>query len=87
MGEDNLVHFHKWKNYEAILNNHQVVVYPRQGEKTNTYNDHPNVHFVDAPYMGISSTLIRNKIKEGKNVSEMLPVGVWEYVDENGYYK
>ena len=87
MGEDNLVHFHKWKNYEAILNNHQVIVYPRQGETTEKYSNHPNVHFVDAPYMGISSTLIRNKIKEGKNVSEMLPVGVWEYIDENGYYK
>ncbi len=29
MGEDNLRSFHKWKNYEQILKNHEIVVYPR----------------------------------------------------------
>ena len=29
MGEDNLRSFHKWKNYEYILENHEIVVYPR----------------------------------------------------------
>jgi len=29
MGEDNLRSLHKWKNYEQILKNHEIVVYPR----------------------------------------------------------
>ena len=29
MGEDNLRSFHKWRNYEQILKNHEIVVYPR----------------------------------------------------------
>ena len=29
MGEDNLKSLHKWKNYEAILEHHNVYVYPR----------------------------------------------------------
>ena len=29
MGEDNLRTFHKWKNYEVILERHQIYVYPR----------------------------------------------------------
>ncbi|MCF6358786.1 MAG: nicotinate-nucleotide adenylyltransferase, partial [Draconibacterium sp.] len=29
MGSDNLEHFHKWKNYEAIVENYGVIVYPR----------------------------------------------------------
>jgi nicotinate-nucleotide adenylyltransferase len=29
MGEDNLRTLHKWKNYEQILNNHNIYVYPR----------------------------------------------------------
>ena len=28
MGEDNLNSLHKWKNYEVILNNHNIYVYP-----------------------------------------------------------
>ena len=29
MGEDNLRSFHKWKNYETIIKNHKIFVYPR----------------------------------------------------------
>src|SRR5210317_1564852 len=29
MGEDNLKGFHKWKNFETILENHELYVYPR----------------------------------------------------------
>ena len=33
MGEDNLKSFHKWKNYEVILQNHDIYVYPRLDAK------------------------------------------------------
>ncbi len=36
MGEDNLKSFHKWKNYEAILENHEIYVYPRLEAKGRT---------------------------------------------------
>ena len=29
MGEDNLKSFHKWKNYEVILESHNIYIYPR----------------------------------------------------------
>ena len=32
MGEDNLKSFHKWKNYDTILENHHIYVYPRISE-------------------------------------------------------
>lgn len=86
IGSDNLVHFHKWKNYEVILEHYQVVVYPRKGKQTDAYDDHPNVHKIQAPEIELSSTLIRRSIKEGKNISQMLPEGVWEYIDKNGFY-
>ncbi|MAB47149.1 MAG: nicotinic acid mononucleotide adenylyltransferase [Flavobacteriaceae bacterium] len=89
MGEDNLKSFHKWKNYELILENYSVYVYPRISEgKTDTqFKDHPKIHHVDAPIMELSSTFIRNSIKEGKNVRPMLPHSVWEYIDEMNFYK
>lgn len=89
MGEDNLKSFHKWKNYETILELHDLYVYPRIAEGTikNTFKDHPKIHKVDAPIIQISATLIRNGIKEKKNVEPMLPKKVWKYIDEMNFYR
>src|SRR6187402_1008025 len=89
MGEDNLKSFHKWKNYEAILEHHEIYVYPRiSGETENLeFKDHPKIHMIDAPVVEISSTTIRNDIKKGKNIQPLLPHKVWEYIDHNNFYK
>lgn len=89
MGEDNLKGFHKWKNYEVILENHNIYVYPRISEnKVETqFDGHKKIHHVDAPIMQLSSTFIRKAIKEGKNIEPMLPKNVWEYLDEMNFYK
>lgn len=89
MGEDNLKGFHKWKNFEVILENHQIYVYPRisEGRIETRFDKHPQIQFIDAPYMELSSTYIRNAIKADKNVQPMLPQHVWEYLDEMNFYK
>lgn len=89
MGEDNLKNFHKWKNYEVILENHEIYVYPRISEeqKERLFNRHPKIHLVRAPIMEISSTFIRNNHKEGKNIRPMLPDKVWVYLDEMNFYR
>ena len=89
MGEDNLKSFHKWKNYEHILDNHQLYVYPRisDGKIETQFHHNKNVHFIDAPIIEISSTQIRKSKKEGKNVRPMLPFEVWQYLDEMNFYK
>lgn len=89
MGEDNLKSLHKWKNYELILANHHVYVYPRLSEGTieTQFDKHTKIHRVEAPIMELSSTFIRNAIKKGKNVKPMLPEHVWEYVDEMNFYR
>jgi nicotinate-nucleotide adenylyltransferase len=89
MGEDNLSSLHKWKNYETILEHHKIYVYPRlnSSETESTFNNHPNVFRIDAPILELSSTFIRESIKNGKNVIPMLPNKVWEYIDHNLFYK
>ncbi len=89
MGEDNLKGFHKWKNYEWILLNHHIYVYPRlsDGFADSEFKNHPNIHKIDAPIMELSSTFIRNAVKNGKNVKPMLPEHVWEYMDEMNFYR
>ncbi|WP_262732344.1 nicotinate (nicotinamide) nucleotide adenylyltransferase [Gaetbulibacter sp. NE] len=89
MGEDNLKSFHKWKNYELILQGHDIYVYPRISEGTveTQFDGHPKIHHVAAPIMELSSTFIRNSIKAGKNIRPMLPEHVWEYVDQMNFYR
>ena len=89
MGEDNLNSLHKWKNYEVILQNHDIYVYPRLNscEIDEQFVNHPKIHRVGAPVIELSSTFIRESIKNGKNVVPMLPNKVWEYVEHNLFYK
>jgi nicotinate-nucleotide adenylyltransferase len=103
MGEDNLKSLHKWKNYEVILQNHEIYVYPRLDAKGQTEEDQSlkgdpkmqnpaiknnvKIHYVDAPIVEISSTFIRENIKKKKNVRPLLPSRVWEYIDHNNLYK
>lgn len=89
MGEDNLKSFHKWKNYNVILENHNIYTYPRisEGKIETQFEDHKNIHLVNAPIMQLSSTFIRKSIKDGKNVKPMLPENVWGYLDQMNFYK
>ena len=89
MGEDNLKSFHKWKNYEVILERFFLYVYPRisSGSIESQFNEHPKIKRVDAPIMELSSTFIRKAINERKNVMPMLPHNVWKYLDEMNFYK
>ncbi|GGG38143.1 nicotinate (nicotinamide) nucleotide adenylyltransferase [Bizionia arctica] len=89
MGEDNLKSFHKWKNNELIIENHEIFTYPRlsEGQVETQFDGHTKIHHVKAPIIELSSTFIRKSIKAGKNVKPMLPEHVWEYLSEMNFYK
>lgn len=88
MGQDNLLHFHKWKNYEAILKYYKVFVYPRGNDTPETELDnHPNVSFFKAPLLDISATYIRETIRSEKSIRYLVPEAVREYLEEVRAYQ
>jgi len=89
MGLDNLISFKKWKNYETILEHHELYVYPRISKVTENPElfSHEKVHFIDAPIVEISSTFIRKAIKEQKEIQALIPHKAWSYLDEMNFYK
>ena len=89
MGEDNLRSLPKWKNFESLIKNHQIIVYPRIGtEKIEELTfSQENIHRISAPIIELSATEIRDMIKEGKNVRPMLPPEVFDFIDGSNFYK
>ena len=98
MGEDNLRTFHKWYNYEKILNDYRIYVYPRIGsDLTPSLSDHQlgldienhaNITFCqDTSVLNISASFIRAAIRNGQDVRYLLTEPVYNYVKEMRFYK
>ncbi len=89
IGFDNLAEFHRWKRPEEILKLAKVVVIRRSMEKIPDINTDidKKVHYLDSPIIDISSTEIRNKIKRGIDVSNLVPTPVLKLIDEYGLYR
>lgn len=86
MGGDNLANFTKWKNYEKILENYKIIVYRRPSAVGEPVISHPHIQHLDVPLMDISSTLIRQRLKNRQSVKYLLTEGVRLEIEKAGYY-
>jgi nicotinate-nucleotide adenylyltransferase len=87
IGEDNLVSFKKWKNYEVILENYGLIVYPRPSTNDSDLKAHQNVTFVAAPQIDISASFIRKNVKLGKSIKYLVPDKVAEFIRDRKLYE
>lgn len=96
MGADSLLMLESWKNPEFILQNCIIAVAVRgtgTEEKIQKiaghliYEYHADIRILPARYIDISSSEIRERLKEGKSIRHMLPQKVIEYIDENKFYQ
>lgn len=85
IGEDSFYELETWYDYQAILEEAILVVYPRlrrhfPERKPPIAPSEKNVHFLEAPLIEISSTEIRERIKDGKSILGMVPCSISEEV-------
>lgn len=87
IGGDNWRQFCKWKSYEQLLERYRVIIYPRLGEEV-TIPDalSSSVRLVEAPIVEVSSTFIRESIRNGKDMRAFLPPKVYDFILRNGLY-
>lgn len=82
VGEDNLVRFHLWKDYQRILDFFGLIIYPRsQGQKKKFLN-FPNSVRIKAPYLDVSSTEIRKRLSDNNSIHDLVPPTVEKYILE-----
>lgn len=87
MGSDNLQSFKKWKNYEIILRDYLIYVYPRPGFDSGEFLNHPSITITATPLMELSSTFIRHSIKAKKSVKYFIPDTVLEFIEKKSLYR
>lgn len=77
IGGDNWNLFDKWYHADDISENYQIIVYPRRGFKGGI----EGLDLID-----ISSTEIRQRIKDGESISQLVPEAVAEYITKHKLY-
>ena len=86
MGSDGFQNLDKWKNFEVIVKNYPIYIYKRPG--FDIIKDWgADITILDAPLLEISSTRIREMVREKKSIRFLVPDTVHEEIMRNGYYR
>ena len=73
IGGDNWERFGQWYRADDIVKNFQIVVYPRRNNDIDASSLPPNVSVADAELLDISSTMVRERVKRGEDISGLVP--------------
>ncbi|MBP8777915.1 MAG: nicotinate-nucleotide adenylyltransferase [Bacteroidaceae bacterium] len=78
MGADNWLIINQWRNYEAIIAENRILIYPRLGYSISESALPSTVRLINAPVFEFSSSAIRQALREGKDLRFFLPPSVYE---------
>lgn len=84
IGADNWLAFNRWTKPEFILSNYNIIVYPRKGYAIDETSLPPQVKLVNTELYPVSSTEIRQRVKNGESIKGLVPACIENMV--NRYY-
>lgn len=89
IGSDNIYVIKKWKEYKKILNLVRFIVVPRRHFKKDQIDNEilKKIIIAKIEEIDVSSTKIRNAIKESKSISNFVPASVEQYINKNELYR
>lgn len=96
IGSDSLLDLTSWKDFESLISKTNFLICGRPenteesilnkiDELTKEYNS--NIIYIKGPLIEISSTLIRDRIKDQKSIKYLVTGEVEEYIYKNNLYK
>jgi nicotinate-nucleotide adenylyltransferase len=86
IGGDNWVRFPRWAHSEEILANHHIYIYPREDSEIDEATLPKNVHLIHTPKINITSTMLREMVRNGKDISAFVPNAVAKAITDKRYY-
>ncbi len=86
MGSDSYQNLRRWKNYEQLLKDTEILIYIRAGFEEIPVYPRARIRTLEAPLLQISATHIRDSLKDGKSIRYLVPDVVKEEIERNHYY-
>jgi nicotinate-nucleotide adenylyltransferase len=86
LGSDSLDSITKWKDYQSLLKDYKIFIYPREGSDLNKLTASYPIRIVNAPLVKYSSSSIREKIARGEDVRNYVPEDVYNYMMSQNIY-
>jgi nicotinate-nucleotide adenylyltransferase len=87
MGSDSFGNIKNWKNYQVLLKNYKIIIYQRPGFILNPEMSKGKITILDAPLLQISSTHIRDMIRQKKSIRYLVPDVVEEEIEAQQFYR
>lgn len=96
MGTDNLKELETWKQPERLLKEYKIIVLERDNDKLEdiinnnkllSENKESIIKINGIDVVNLSSTMIRDKIKNDENVEKYMSSPVKKYIEDNNLYK
>ena len=85
MGGDLAEQLPRWKEWQTLLQNYPIYMYPREGVTSTPYSEITMLE--GAPELPFSSTDVRERLKRGESIDDMVPAAVAKYIADNGLWK
>ncbi|TCJ04241.1 nicotinate-nucleotide adenylyltransferase [Cytobacillus praedii] len=83
IGADMIEYLPKWKNINQLI---EIVQFIGVRRPSYCHESLYPILYADVPEMGISSSLIRGRLKENKTIRYLVPEAVRSYIKENHLY-
>jgi len=88
IGSDNALIFNQWKEFDRLLSMLEIFVYPRRGYSTaEAIRLYPSMKALETPYYEVSSTQLREWIKNGQDTAQWLHPAVLKYINDHKLYR
>lgn len=87
IGSDNWANFGRWRDAHKIIREFGILIYPRPGFEI-PHNPPEGVEVIgNGPTAFISSTFVREAVKNGRNINYFVPPLVAKYIADNNLYQ
>lgn len=88
IGEDSLKEFITWKKYDKIMNEVHIFVFKRfRKDDVIDGSEQVSYEMLNNPLIELSSTYVRQSIRQGQSIRYYLPENVVDYIHTHNLYR